>query len=125
MILRNILVHLILPLIILSLGILGIISPEKIDKHKWTTLPYNFERLNKNKNTVRTAILVSGICFLVEGVFYSVFSIMVLYGKIKITGFEEFLIILVMFIIIPFLLMYIVNIIKFDKNGEKRRKNNV
>lgn len=122
MILRKLILNIFFPLIMLSLGVLGIISPEKIDKHKWTTLPFEFKRLNKNENTVRTAVIVNGICFLVEGIFYSFFSIMVLCDKIKISGLENFFIILFMLIIIPFPLMYIVNIVKFDKNGNSRRK---
>ena len=122
MILRKLILYIIFPLITLSLGVLGIISPEKIDKHKWTTLPFELKRLNKNENTVRTSVIVSAICFLVEGIFYSFFSIMVLCDKIKISGLENFLIILFMLIIIPFPIMYIVNIVKFDKNGNSRRK---
>ena len=121
MILRKLIFNIIFPLIMLSLGVLGIISPEKIDKHKWTTLPFELKRLNKNENTVRTAVIVNAICFLVEGIFYSFFSIIVLCDKIKISGLENFLIILFMLIIIPFPLMYFVNIVKFDKNGNLRR----
>ena len=122
MILRKLISNIIFPLIMLSLGVLGIISPDKIDKHKWTTMPFELKRLNKNENTVRTAVIVNAICFLVEGIFYSFFSIMVLCENIKISGLEIFLIILFMLIIIPFPFMYIVNIIKFDKNGNSRRK---
>lgn len=121
MILRKLIINIIFPLIMISLGILGIISPEKIDKRKWTTLPFELKRLNKNENTIRTAVIINSICFLVEGIFYSFFSIMVLCDKIKISELENFLIILFMFIIIPFPLMYIVNIVKFDKNGNLRR----
>lgn len=119
MIVRKIIAYMILPIIMLSIGIVGIIFPEKVNKSKWTSKPFEFKTLNKNENTVRTATIVNCICLLVEGIIYSIISIMVWLDKIELTLFETFLLIIII-VILPLPFMFIVHFIKFDKNGNLR-----
>ncbi|MBQ8293477.1 MAG: hypothetical protein IJX78_06755 [Bacilli bacterium] len=121
MIFRKIIAHMILPIIMLSIGIVGIIFPEKVNKSKWISKPFNFKALNKNENTVRTATIVNCICLLVEGILYSILSIMVWLDKIKITSFENFLMIITT-VILPLPFIFIIHFIRFDKNGDFRKK---
>ena len=120
MILRKIIAYTILPLIMLFIGVLGIVYPEKVNKSKWTSKPFEFKILNKNENTVKTATIVNCICLLVEGIIYSIISIMVWLNKIEITSFETFLLI-ISIVILPLPFMLIVHLIKFDKNGNLRK----
>lgn len=121
MILRKIIAYMILPIIMLLIGIIGIIYPEKVNKSRWISKPFDFKSLNKNENTVRTATIVNCICLLVEGIIYSIISIMVWLDKIELTSFETFLLI-ISALIIPLPFIFIVHFIKFDKAGNLRRK---
>ncbi len=120
MILRKIIAYTILPLIMLFIGVIGIIYPEKVNKSKWISKPFEFKILNKNENTVRTATIVNCICLLVEGIIYSIISIMVRLNKIEITSFETFLLI-ISIVILPLPFIFIVHFIRFDKNGNLRK----
>lgn len=120
MILRKIIAYTILPLIMLFIGVIGIVYPEKVNKSKWTSKPFEFKILNKNENTVKTATIVNCICLLVEGIIYSIISIMVWLNKIEITSFETFLLIIIT-VILPLPFIFIVHFIRFDKNGNLRR----
>ena len=120
MILRKIIAHTILPLIMLFIGVLGIVYPEKVNKSKWISKPFEFKTLNKNENTIRTATIVNCICLLIEGIIYSIISIMVWLDKIKLTSLETFLFIIFTAILtLPFI--FIVHFVKYDKNGNLRR----
>ena len=120
MILRKIMAYTILPLIMLFIGVIGIIYPEKVNKSKWISKPFEFKILNKNENTVRTATIVNCICLLVEGIIYSIISIMVWLNKIEITSIETFLLVISIVILsLPFI--FIVHLIRFDKNGNLRK----
>ena len=120
MILRKIIAYTILPLIMLFIGVIGIVYPEKVNKSRWISKPFNFKTLNKNENTVRIATIVNCICLLIEGIIYSIISIMVWLNKIEITSFETFLLIISIVILqLPFI--FIVHLIMFDKNGNLRR----
>ena len=120
MILRKIIAYMILPLIMLFIGVIGIVNPEKVNKSRWISKPFEFKTLNKNENTIRTAIIVNCICLLIEGIIYSIISIMVWLNKIEITSFEKFLLIIITVILqLPFI--FIVHFIRFDKNGNLRR----
>ena len=120
MILRKIIAHTILPLIMLFIGVIGIVYPEKVNKSKWISKPFEFKTLNKNENTIRTATIVNCICLLIEGIIYSIISIMVWLDKIKLTSLETFLFIIFTAILtLPFI--FIVHFIRFDKNGNLRR----
>ena len=120
MILRKIIAYTILPLIMLFIGVLGIVNPEKVNKSRWISKPFEFKTLNKNENTIRTATIVNCICLLIEGIIYSIISIMVWFNKIEITSFENFLLIIITVILqLPFI--FIVHFIRFDKNGNLRR----
>ena len=116
MILRNIIAYTILPLIMLFIGVLGIVNPEKVNKSRWISKPFNFKTLNKNENTVRIATIVNCICLLIEGIIYSIISIMVWLNKIEITSIETFLLI-ISIVILPLPFIFIVHFIRFDKNG--------
>ena len=120
MILRKILPYTILPLIMLFIGVIGIVYPEKVNKSKWISKPFEFKTLNKNENTIRTATIVNCIGVLIEGIIYSIISIMVWINKIEITPFETFLLI-ISIVILPLPFMYIVHFLRFDKNGNLRR----
>ena len=48
MILRKIIAYTILPLIMLFIGVLGIVYPEKVNKSRWISKPFEFKTLNKN-----------------------------------------------------------------------------
>lgn len=120
MILRKIIAYTILPLIMLFIGVLGIVYPEKVNKSRWTSKPFEFKTLNKNENTIRTATIVNCICLLIEGIIYSIISIMVWLNKIEITSFETFLLIIIT-VILPLPFIFIVHFIRFDKNGNFRR----
>ena len=72
MILRKIIAYTILPLIMLFIGVIGIVYPEKVNKSKWISKPFEFKTLNKNENTIRTATIVNCICLLMEGIIYSI-----------------------------------------------------
>lgn len=76
MILRKIIAYTILPLIMLFIGVIGIVNPEKVNKSRWISKPFSFKILNKNENTIRTATIVNCICLLIEGIIYSIISIM-------------------------------------------------
>lgn len=120
MILRKIIAYTILPLIMLFIGVLGIVNPEKVNKSRWISKPFEFKTLNKNENTIRTATIVNCICLLIEGIIYSIISIMVWLNKIEITSFENFLLIIITVILqLPFI--FIVHFMRFDKNGNLRR----
>lgn len=120
MILRKIIAHTILPLIMLFIGVLGIVYPEKVNKSRWISKPFEFKTLNKNENTIRTATIVNCICLLIEGIIYSIISIMVWLDKIKLTSLETFLFIIFTAILtLPFI--FIVHFVKYDKNGNLRR----
>lgn len=121
MILRKIIAYMILPLIMLFIGVIGIVYPEKVNKSRWTSKPFNFKTLNKNENTVRIATIVNCICLLIEGIIYSIISIMVWLNKIEITSFETFLLI-ISIVILPLPFMFIVHVVKFDRNGNLRKK---
>ena len=103
MILRNIIVHIILPIIMLFIGFLGVIS------------------LNKNEKTIKTATITNCICLLVEGIIFSILSIMVLGKKINFSSFETFLLVICT-VIIPLPFIFIVHVVKFDRNGNLRKK---
>ena len=120
MILRKIIAYTILPLIMLFIGVLGIVYPEKVNKSKWTSKPFSFKILNKNENTVRIATIVNCICLLIECIIYSIISIMVWLNKIEITSFETLLLI-ISIVILPLPFIFIVHFIRFDKNGNLRR----
>ena len=120
MILRKIIAYTILPLIMLFIGVIGIVYPEKVNKSRWISKPFNFKTLNKNENTVRIATIVNCICLLIEGIIYSIISIMVWFNKIEITSFENFLLIIIT-VILPLPFIFIVHFIRFDKNGNLRR----
>lgn len=120
MILRKVIAYMILPLIMLFIGVIGIVNPEKVNKSRWLSKPFEFKTLNKNENTIRTATIVNCICLLIEGSIYSIISIMVWLNKIEITSFENFLLIIITVILqLPFI--FIVHFIRFDKNGNLRR----
>jgi hypothetical protein len=120
MILRKIIAYTILPLIMLFIGVIGIVNPEKVNKSRWISKPFSFKILNKNENTIRTATIVNCICLLIEGIIYSIISIMLWLNKIEITSFETFLLIIITVILqLPFI--FIVHFIRFDKNGNLRR----
>lgn len=120
MILRKIIAYTILPLIMLFIGVIGIVNPEKVNKSRWISKPFEFKTLNKNENTIRTATIVNCICLLIEGIIYSIISIMVWFNKIEITSFENFLLIIIT-VILPLPFIFIVHFIRFDKNGNLRR----
>ena len=120
MILRKIIAYTILPLIMLFIGVIGIVNPGKVNKSRWISKPFEFKKLNKNENTIRTATIVNCICLLIEGIIYSIISIMVWLNKIKITSFENFLLIIIT-VILQFPFIFIVHFIRFDKNGNLRR----
>ncbi len=120
MVLRKIIAYTILPLIMIFIGVIGIVYPEKVNKSRWISKPFEFKTLNKNENTVRTATIVNCICLLVEGIIYSIISIMVWFDKIKLTSFETCLMIIIT-VILPLPFMFIVHFIKFDRNGNLRR----
>ena len=120
MILRKIIAYTILPLIMLFIGVLGIVYPEKVNKSKWISKPFEFKTLNKNENTIRTATIVNCICLLIEGIIYSIISIMVWLNKIEITSLETFLLIIIA-VILPLPFIFIVHFVKYDKNGNLRR----
>lgn len=120
MILRKIIAYTILPLIMLYIGVIGIVNPEKVNKSRWTSKLFEFKILNKNENTIRIATIVNCICLLIEGIIYSIISIMVWLNKIEITFFETFLLIIsIVILLLPFI--FIVHFIRFDKNGNLRR----
>lgn len=120
MILRKIIAYTILPLIMLFIGVIGIVYPEKVNKSKWISKPFEFKTLNKNEKTMRTATIVNCICLLIEGIIYSIISIMVWLDKIKLTSLETFLLIIsIVILTLPFI--FIVHFIRFDKNGNLRR----
>ena len=120
MILRKVIAYTILPVIMLFIGVIGIVNPEKVNKSRWISKPFEFKTLNKNENTIRTATIVNCICLLIEGIIYSIISIMVWLNKIEITSFETFLFIIITVILtLPFI--FIVHFIRFDKNGNLRR----
>ena len=121
MILRKIIAYTILPLIMLFIGVIGIVNPEKVNKSKWISKPFEFKTLNKNENTIRTATIVNCICLLIGGIIYSIISIMVWLNKIEITSFETFLLI-ISIVIFPLPFMFIVHAVKFDRNGNLRKK---
>ena len=121
MILRNIIVHIILPIIMVFIGFLGVISPETVNKSKWISKPFEFKILNKNEKTIKTATITNCICLLIEGIIYSIISIMVWLNKIEITSFETFLLVICT-VIIPLPFMFIVHVVKFDRNGNLRKK---
>lgn len=121
MILRKIIAYTILPLIMLFTGVIGIVYPEKVNKSRWTSKPFHLKTLNKNENTVRIATIVNCICLLIEGIIYSIISIMVWLNKIEITSFETFLLVICT-VIIPLPFMFIVHVVKFDRNGNLRKK---
>ena len=120
MILRKIIAYTILPLIMLFIGVNGIVYPEKVNKSKWISKPFEFKTLNKNENTIRTATIVNCICLLIEGIIYSIISIMVWLNKIEITSPETFLLIIIT-VILPLPFIFIVHFVKYDKNGNLRR----
>lgn len=120
MILRKIIAYTILPLIMLFIGVIGIVNPEKVNKSRWISKPFSFKILNKNENTIRTATIVNCICLLIEGIIYSIISIMLWLNKIEITSFETFLLIIIT-VILPLPFIFIVHFIRFDKNGNLRR----
>lgn len=120
MILRKIIAYTILPLIMLFIWVIGIVNPEKVNKSRWISKPFEFKTLNKNENTIRTATIVNCICLLIEGIIYSIISIMVWLNKIEITSFETFLLIIIT-VILPLPFIFIVHFIRFDKNGNLRR----
>lgn len=120
MILRKIIEYTILPLIMLFIGVIGIVYPEKVNKSKWISKPFEFKTLNKNENTIRTATIVNCICLLIEGIIYSIISIMVWLNKIEITSLETFLLIIIA-VILPLPFIFIVHFVKYDKNGNLRR----
>jgi hypothetical protein len=120
MILRKIIAYTILPLIMLFIGVIGIVNPEKVNKSRWISKPFSFKILNKNENTIRTATIVNCICLLIEGIIYSIISIMLWLNKIEITSFETFLLIIIT-LILPLPFIFIVHFIRFDKNGNLRR----
>ncbi len=113
--------HIFLPIIMLFIGVFGTIFPEKVNKSKWTYKPFNFEMLNKNENTIRTANRVNCICLLVEGALLGVLTIILTYYKIVFSGLEIMLLVIIMLLIIPNLFMIIIHIIKFDREGNFRR----
>ena len=120
MILKKIIAYTILPLIMLFIGVIGIVYPEKVNKSRWISKPFEFKILNKNENTIRTATIANCICLLIEGIIYSIISIMVWLDKIKLTSLETFLFIIFTAILtLPFI--FIVHFIRFDKNGNLRR----
>ena len=121
MILRKIIAYTILPLIMLFIGVIGIVNPEKVNKSRWISKPFEFKTLNKNENTIRTATIVNCICLLIGGIIYSIISIMVWLNKIEITSFETFLLI-ISIVILPLPFMFIVHVVKFDRNGNLRKK---
>lgn len=49
MILRKIIAYTILPLIMLFIGVIGIVYPEKVNKSKWISKPFEFKTLKKMK----------------------------------------------------------------------------
>ena len=120
MILRKIIAYTILPLIMLFIGVIGIVYPEKVNKSEWISKPFEFKTLNKNENTIRTATIVNCICLLIEGIIYSIISIMVWLNKIEITSLETFLLIIIA-VILPLPFIFIVHFVKYDKNGNLRR----
>lgn len=120
MILRKIIAYTILPLIMLFIGVIGIVNPEKVNKSRWISKPFSFKILEKNENTIRTATIVNCICLLIEGIIYSIISIMVWLNKIEITSFETFLLIIIT-VILPLPFIFIVHFIRFGKNGNLRR----
>ena len=120
MIFKKIIAYTILPLIMLFIGVIGIVYPEKVNKSRWISKPFEFKTLNKNENTIRTATIVNCICLLIEGIIYSIISIMVWLNKIEITSFETFLLIIIT-VILPLPFIFIVHFIRFDKNGNLRR----
>lgn len=120
MILRKIIAYTILPLIMLFIGVIGIVNPEKVNKSRWISKPFSFKILNKNENTIRTATIVNCICLLIEGIIYSIISIMLWLNKIEITSFETFLFFIIT-VILPLPFIFIVHFIRFDKNGNLRR----
>ena len=120
MILRKIIAYTILPLIMLFIGVIGIVYPKKVNKLKWISKPIEFKILNKNEITIRTATIVNCICLLIEGIIYSIISIMVWLDKIKLTSLETFLLI-ISIVILPLPFIFIVHFIRFDKNGNLRR----
>ena len=120
MIFKKIIAYTILPLIMLFIGVIGIVYPEKVNKSRWISKPFEFKTLNKNENTIRTATIVNCICLLIEGIIYSIISIMVWLDKIKLTSLETFLFIIFTAILtLPFI--FIVHFVKYDKNGNLRR----
>ena len=121
MVLRNIIVHIILPIIMLFIGFLGVISPETVNKSKWISKPFEFKILNKNEKTIKTATITNCICLLVEGIMFSILSIMVLGKKINFSSFETFLLVICT-VIIPLPFIFIVHVVKFDRNGNLRKK---
>lgn len=121
MILRIIVAHIILPIIMLVVSISGIINPMKVYKSKIVAKSFRFKRLEKNENTITNAIFTNCICLLVEGLLYSILSIMVLCGKIEISSFQTFLLIIIM-VVIELPVIFIAHFIKFDKFGEVRGK---
>lgn len=49
MILRKIITYTILPLIMLFIGVIGIVNPEKVNKSRWISKPFEFKTLKKMK----------------------------------------------------------------------------
>lgn len=120
MVLRNIVVYVVLPLIMLFVSILGIFFPDKIQEARWVSKPFHFKILEKNENTIRSATICNCICLLIEGILYSILSIMALSGKLNLTSLETFLIIIGL-VIISLPIIFIVHFIRFDKDGNLRR----
>lgn len=65
MILRKIIAYTILPLIMLFIGVIGIVNPEKVNKSRWISKPFEFKILNKNEITsFETFLLIISIVIL-------------------------------------------------------------
>lgn len=121
MMLRQIIVHIIFPMIMLIIGVLGILSPSKIDKSRYIIKSYNSKILEKNERTHMSAVRCNCICLLLESIFCAVLSFKVFTDKVLLTSFETFMLVIIM-VILPLPIMYLVHFIRFDKNGNLRRE---
>lgn len=108
--------HVILPIILLCISILGIVYPYKTSP---TFGIFDFKLFRKNHNTFITSRRTYGICLLIEAILYSALSILVITKIVAISNVEIMMICLIM-LFIPILIQFIVHFIKFDRDGNLR-----
>lgn len=108
--------HIVLPIIMISVCIYAIAKPLKA---KGTMRTPKFFR--KTEETLIFSRRAYAICLLIFNIPYAVLSMRVLLGQIELSSLETVLILLIM-VIVPSPLVFIMCLIRFDKNGIPRQK---